>query len=369
MKPLVMRRVYFSIRLRLNLAVLLVFCCFALVVSLPSFLGQDQGTLLFDTPDFTLKLVKASQTLASLQPKQAGGFDFAPADRLDSRAADGFNAVGDLTLSVRQRSSGPWENLSTGAARRPLEPLPAGGSVLAAADLTSTLPANCPIRITRQWLLENGKLVLRFELKNISPNSVQIGALGMPMVFNNMLRGRPLTEMAEVNSFSDPAINEDGGYLQVTRLNGHGPTLVVVPDGKTIDPVLELLQSKGVSLRHLVEKKQSLEDVFVALVDAADPDTDPRLVSLLQELDRLEIPGEVDNVWFDAKRKRVYASCGEGFIAVIQQKDADHYVRIARQRTAPGARTGLFVPEWEELFVAVPHRGEQRAEILVYGTK
>src|SRR5215471_17999609 len=81
--------------------------------------------------------------------------------------------------------------------------------------------------------MENGRLVLRFELKNASSNSLQIGALGMPMVFNNMLKGRPLTEMAEVNSFSDPAINEDGGYLQVTRLSGHGPALVVVPDGKT----------------------------------------------------------------------------------------------------------------------------------------
>src|SRR5262249_20368191 len=160
--------------LRLNPAVLLVFCCFALVLSLPSFLGQDQGTLLFDTPDFTLKLMKASQTLASLQPKGAGGFDFAPADRLDSRGAEGFNAVGALTLRLRQGNSGPWENFSTSAARRPVEPVPAGGSVLAAADLASTLPANCPIRITRRWLLENGKLVLRFELKNISSNSVQI---------------------------------------------------------------------------------------------------------------------------------------------------------------------------------------------------
>jgi ABC-2 type transport system ATP-binding protein len=51
---------------------------------------------------------------------------------------------------------------------------------------------------------------------------------------------------------------------------------VVVPEGKTIDPVLELLQTLGLNLRHLLEKKTSLEDVFVSMVDAADPDTDPR---------------------------------------------------------------------------------------------
>jgi len=51
---------------------------------------------------------------------------------------------------------------------------------------------------------------------------------------------------------------------------------VTPPDGQTIDPVLGLLQAKGLSLRHLVEKKQSLEDVFVSMVDAAEPGTDRR---------------------------------------------------------------------------------------------
>jgi ABC-2 type transport system ATP-binding protein len=51
---------------------------------------------------------------------------------------------------------------------------------------------------------------------------------------------------------------------------------VVLPDGKGIDPILSLLQTKGLNLRHLVEKKRSLEDVFVAMVDAAEPGTDRR---------------------------------------------------------------------------------------------
>jgi hypothetical protein len=50
----------------------------------------------------------------------------------------------------------------------------------------------------------------------------------------------------------------------------------------------------------------------------------------------------------------------------FEQKDPDRYDRIAHQPTSPGARTGLFVPDWGKLFVAVPHRGEQRAEVLVY---
>lgn len=34
--------------------------------------------------------------------------------------------------------------------------------------------------------------------------------------------------------------------------------------------------------------------------------------------------------------------------------------------TAAGARTGLFVPDQDRLYVAVPHRGSQRAEVRVY---
>ena len=83
----------------------------------------------------------------------------------------------------------------------------------------------------------------------------------------------------------------------------------------------------------------------------------------------VEIVGDTDDLFFDAAQNRVYVIGGEGFVDVFDQKDADHYERVGRYPTAPGARTGLFVAEWSKLFVAVPHRGEQRAEILVYQTK
>src|SRR5438128_8021846 len=96
--------------------------------------AQDQGTLNFDTPDFTLKLVKASQTIAALQPKGANGFDFTPADRLENRASDRFNSLGDLTFRARQGTAGSWQDYSTAAARQPVQPLPAAVPVLAAAN-------------------------------------------------------------------------------------------------------------------------------------------------------------------------------------------------------------------------------------------
>jgi len=81
-----------------------------------------------------------------------------------------------------------------------------------------------------------------------------------------------------------------------------------------------------------------------------------------------DVVGDTDDLFFDAARQRVYVIGGEGFVDVVDQKDAEHYNRIAHYPTAPGARTGLFVPALGKLFIAVPHRGEQHPEILVYET-
>jgi hypothetical protein len=198
-----------------------------------SALGLDQGFLQFDTPDFNLKLVKSSQTVAALQPKDATNFDFTPADQLKKRDGNHYFQLGDLTLRLREDHSAEWQGYSTAAKREPVKALPVSGDTLAAADLSPTLPENCPLQITRTWALDGGKLVLKFQITNRTNVPVAIGSLGIPMIFNNFITGRSLEQAHEICSFSDPAINMDAGYIQVTRLNGHGPALVVVPEGKT----------------------------------------------------------------------------------------------------------------------------------------
>jgi len=80
----------------------------------------------------------------------------------------------------------------------------------------------------------------------------------------------------------------------------------------------------------------------------------------------LPIVGDVDDLFYDAARKRLYVIGGEGYVDVLQRDAGDVFKRTARIATASGARTGLFVPEQNRLYVAVPHRGAQRAEIRVY---
>jgi hypothetical protein len=61
--------------------------------------------------------------------------------------------------------------------------------------------------------------------------------------------------------------------------------------------------------------------------------------------------GDADDVFLDDKRRRIYVSCDEGSVDVLQQ-EAGGYQSIGRIKTASGARTSLFVPELDRLFVA-----------------
>jgi hypothetical protein len=203
---------------------------------------QD-GTIELATPEFNLSLVRSSQTVAAFKPKSNPDFDFTPGDLLIERSQDGYFHLGDITLRLRAGDSGQWRNYSTATHRMPVTTLPTRSGVLAAADLGPSLASDIPLHVQRTWAVQNGKLVLRFTLKNQSGEPVEIGALGFPMVFNNVLNERFLEQAHAKCSFYDPYIGEDAGYLQVTRLNGHGPALLVVPDADTrfeaYNPILD----------------------------------------------------------------------------------------------------------------------------------
>ena len=76
--------------------------------------------------------------------------------------------------------------------------------------------------------------------------------------------------------------------------------------------------------------------------------------------------GDTDDLFYDVARKRVYVTGGEGFIDVVQDQGANGFARLAHIPTAAGARTALFVADQGRLYLAVPHRGSQKAEIRVF---
>lgn len=75
--------------------------------------------------------------------------------------------------------------------------------------------------------------------------------------------------------------------------------------------------------------------------------------------------GDVDDLFLDARRQRVYVSCGQGFIDVLAARDPA-FARLGRIATVAGARTSLFVPEADRLFLAVRAQAGQPAAIWIY---
>jgi DNA-binding beta-propeller fold protein YncE len=88
-----------------------------------------------------------------------------------------------------------------------------------------------------------------------------------------------------------------------------------------------------------------------------------------KETASFEIVGDTDDLFYDAARKRLYVSGGDGFVDVVQDQGGSGFSRIAHLPTAPGARTSLFVADRSRFYLAVPHRGQQRAEIRVYDAR
>jgi DNA-binding beta-propeller fold protein YncE len=80
----------------------------------------------------------------------------------------------------------------------------------------------------------------------------------------------------------------------------------------------------------------------------------------------LPISGDTDDLFYDGARRRIYVSCGEGFVDVIAQRDIDDYKPFEKIPTAPGARTCLFSLDLNRLYLAVPRRGDRLAEIRAY---
>lgn len=213
-------------------------------------LGLDKGITTLNAGPFDLKLVNASQTVAGLVPKLVKDFDFTPSDSLKVRSADGLYHLGDLNLRLRMGDEREWKKYNTATKRAPVKPLSTSGTILSAADLAPTFPSDIPLAVKRFWELQNGQLVLRFELLNKSTQPVEIGALGIPMIFNNILEGKTLDKAHADNVFYDPYIGNDAGYLQVARLSGQPATLVVTPFGKTpfeaYNPLLDDPTPRGI---------------------------------------------------------------------------------------------------------------------------
>lgn len=218
---------------------------------LPKVLNLEDGLSTYDTPDFNLELVNASQTISKLSPKFDSKFDYAPNEWMETRDAANFYHFGDLNLALRIVGSEDWTKYSSAKERKPIDALKVSGNILAAADMSKTFLDDLPLKITRYWETNEGHLVLRYKLENTNSSDIEIGALGIPLIFNNNFYYKHLEETHEENVFSDPYIGYDAGYLQVSRLKGNDKVLLVLPHGdspfEAYRPLLDDPTPKGIT--------------------------------------------------------------------------------------------------------------------------
>ena len=155
------------------------------------------------------------------------------------------------------------------------------------------------------------------------------------------------------------------------QLDGAGTMIFVnVPDARHI-AVVDLLSGK-------VAKTLPMNDARSNFPMAIDHEKE-RILSVFRNpakliavgtrdgsvLTSINVCSDADDVFFDPKRRRVYVSCGEGFVDVFATNESV-YSRIGHVSTAAGTRTSLWAPELDRLFVAVRAAGAEPAAIWVF---
>jgi DNA-binding beta-propeller fold protein YncE len=161
------------------------------------------------------------------------------------------------------------------------------------------------------------------------------------------------------------------GHPESFQLERGGPRIFVnVPDAHQIT-VVDRSTGKQVAKWGLADAGAN----FPMALDEADGQLavgyrEPALLAVFDvgsgaPVTRLPACGDTDDVFFDASRQRIYLSCGAGFIDVIQQRD-ETYRELARIPTVAGARTALFVPARDRLYLAVRASGGAGAAVWVF---
>jgi YVTN family beta-propeller protein len=163
-----------------------------------------------------------------------------------------------------------------------------------------------------------------------------------------------------------------GGHPESFQLESSGSKIFVnIPSADQIAEVDRLKKSvlarwtlSSASANYPMALDENQHRLFVGLRSPANLNIyDTEQGKLVTTLDSV---GDADDIFYDAVHKIIFVIGGEGYIDIFLQEDADHYELMTRIPTAPGARTGLWVPELNRLYVAVPQRGTQQAEIRVY---
>ncbi len=161
------------------------------------------------------------------------------------------------------------------------------------------------------------------------------------------------------------------GHPESFQLESEGSRIYVnVPDAREV-AVLDRKTNKqiaswptaGLRSNYPMALESSRKRVLVAFRQPATLVSFDAGSGAVQE--RVEICGDADDVFVDARRGYIYVACGQGVMDVLTSR-GDRTTRVARIETSPGARTAFFSPELDRLFVAARAAGGEGAAVWVF---
>ena len=161
------------------------------------------------------------------------------------------------------------------------------------------------------------------------------------------------------------------GHPESFQLDEAGSRIYVnVPDAKQV-AVVDRAASKQIAIWSTANLRSNYpmaldsqrNRVFVAFRQPAMLVSYDAANGAVQE--RVDICGDADDVFIDARRSYVYVACGQGVIDVLTSR-GDHTTRVARIETSQGARTAFFSPDLDRLFLAVRASGAEGAAVWVF---
>ena len=168
-----------------------------------------------------------------------------------------------------------------------------------------------------------------------------------------------LEEIDPVSTRKVGEVHLDAAHVETMAIEQHGSHLYVNVADKNYLAVIDKAARKvvarwpihGAAQNALVQLDEVHRRLFIVARDPGsfivlDSDTGAQIASLAA-------PKRVDAEIFDVTNRRVYATGGEGYIAVYAEVDAGHFAELAQVPSSVGAKTAILVPELQRLYVAV----------------
>lgn len=297
-------------------------------------------------------------------PNVSGRIDHFSADVRDRRLF--ISALGNHTVEVVDVAAGKWMRSLSGVQK------PQGESYVAALGKLFTADgAAGNVRVYRSSdlrLLTTIPLDLGPDAEDYDPETRRLY-----VGYGGEDAGKSYGEVGIIDASSDKHI----GDIQTPA---HPGAILVGRPGRTLYitvPKTQEISQIDASTGRIVATWKSKEGSPVSLAYDSSRDRlfvgtrNPAEVEVFDARSRrwiasLPSVGLMDGLFYDAAHRRIYASGGDGNVAVYQQLSADHYQELASVHTGPNGRTSLWVARLNRYYVAVPAGADHGAEVLEF---